>query len=141
MRCPNRTPPGSCAHTDEAPRCQIYLPLALYLLFTLVPFYWMILFAFRPAGSTSLLPWPITFEHFDKVWNTLGFGFFFQNSLIVAALSLVMTTFVALAGGYALARFNFRAKIPFMLALLCSPVRARARCCSSRCSRSSPRCR
>ncbi|GGF93161.1 transporter [Rhodococcoides trifolii] len=96
------------------------LPLAIYLLFTLVPFYWMIVFAFRPAGSNSMLPWPITFDHFDTVWNTLGFSFFFKNSLIVAGLSLVLTTFVALATGYALARFKFRAKIPLVMALLCS---------------------
>ena len=96
------------------------LPLAVYLLFTLVPFYWMIVFAFRPAGSNSMLPWPITLDHFDTVWNTLGFSFFFKNSLIVAGLSLVLTTFVALATGYALARFKFRAKIPLVMALLCS---------------------
>lgn len=34
---------------DEVPRWQIWLPLGLYLLFTLIPFYWMLLFALRPA--------------------------------------------------------------------------------------------
>lgn len=96
------------------------LPLAIYLLFTLVPFYWMVVFAFRPADSNSMLPWPITFENFDTVWNTLGFSFFFKNSMIVAALSLVLTTFVALATGYALARFKFRGRLPLVMALLCS---------------------
>ncbi|MEU7568501.1 carbohydrate ABC transporter permease [Streptomyces fradiae] len=105
---------------DDVPRWQIYLPLALYLLFTLVPFYWMLLFALRPAGSTSLVPWPVTFEHFDKVWNERGFGVFFQNSMLVGVATLVATTVVALAGGYALARFDFRIKNAFMLALLCS---------------------
>ncbi|MEV8564066.1 carbohydrate ABC transporter permease [Streptomyces sp. NPDC051322] len=105
---------------DEVPRWQIYLPLGLYLLFTLVPFYWMLLFAFRPAGSTALVPWPITFEHFSKVWNDRSFGIFFQNSMIVGISTLVATTAVALAGGYALARFRFRIKNAFMLGLLCS---------------------
>ncbi|WAP55350.1 carbohydrate ABC transporter permease [Streptomyces sp. S465] len=102
------------------PRWQIYLPLCLYLLFTLVPFYWMLLFALRPAGSNALVPWPVTGEHFQKVWNERSFGIFFQNSMIVGVASLVMTTAVALAGGYALARFDFRAKKGFMLALLAS---------------------
>ena len=105
---------------DGVPRWQIYAPLGLYLLFTLIPFYWMLLFAIRPAGSTSLLPWPITFEHFDKVWTERSFALFFQNSLIVGLLSMLMTTLVALAGGYALARFDFRVKKGFMLALLAS---------------------
>ncbi|MFE2186757.1 carbohydrate ABC transporter permease [Streptomyces sp. NPDC059455] len=105
---------------QDVPRWQIYLPLGLYLLFTLVPFYWMLLFALRPAGSNALVPWPITGEHFQKVWNERSFGIFFQNSMIVGIASLVMTTAVALAGGYALARFEFRIKKGFMLALLAS---------------------
>ncbi|MFI6108614.1 carbohydrate ABC transporter permease [Streptomyces sp. NPDC051310] len=105
---------------DDVPRWQIWVPLGLYLLFTLVPFYWMLLFALRPAGSTSLVPWPLTSEHFEKVWNERSFGVFFQNSMTVGLITLVTTTVVALSGGYALARFDFRIKNGFMLALLCS---------------------
>ncbi|MFI9030822.1 carbohydrate ABC transporter permease [Streptomyces sp. NPDC053560] len=105
---------------DQAPRWQIHLPLALYLLFTLVPFYWILLFALRPAGSTSLVPWPVTFEHFAKVWTERSFATYFQNSVLIGIATLVLTTLVALAGGYALARFDFRVKKGFMLALLCS---------------------
>ncbi|SDR00796.1 carbohydrate ABC transporter permease [Thermostaphylospora chromogena] len=101
-------------------RWQIYVPLTLYLLFTLVPFYWMVVFAFRPRGSDSLLPWPITLENFDTVWNGLGFGIFFQNSLLVGLASLVATTVIALSGGYALARYSFRGKQLFLIALLCT---------------------
>ncbi|MEE1800235.1 carbohydrate ABC transporter permease [Streptomyces sp. NPDC101062] len=105
---------------DDVPRWQIYLPLGLYLLFTLVPFYWMVLFSLRPAGSTSLVPWPMTFDHFEKVWNERSFSVFFQNSALIGVFTLICTTGVALAGGYALARFDFRIKQGFMLALLCS---------------------
>ncbi|WUT08174.1 carbohydrate ABC transporter permease [Streptomyces sp. NBC_00704] len=105
---------------DEAPRWQIYLPLGIYLVFTLVPFYWILLFALRPAGSTSLVPWPMTFDHFEKVWNERDFGIYFQNSVITGVATLLLTTGVALAGGYALARFDFRIKRGFMLALLCT---------------------
>ncbi|MBQ1000801.1 carbohydrate ABC transporter permease [Streptomyces sp. RK62] len=113
-------PAGRNRSWDEVPRWQIYLPLSLYLLFTLIPFYWILLFSLRPPGSTSLVPWPMTFEHFEKVWTERGFGTYFQNSVLVGAVTLVMTTLVALAGGYALARFNFKVKRVFMLALLCS---------------------
>jgi multiple sugar transport system permease protein len=101
-------------------RWQIYLPLGIYLLFTLVPFYWMVVFAVRPRGSSSLLPWPITTENFETVWNGLGFAVFFQNSLKVGVASLLATTVVALAGGYALARYNFRGKTVFLVAMLCT---------------------
>ncbi|MCG7210689.1 carbohydrate ABC transporter permease [Streptomyces arenae] len=105
---------------DEVPRWGIYLPLGIYLLFTLVPFYWILLFAVRPAGSTSLVPWPVTFDHFQKVWTERSFGTYFTNSVYVGVATLVLTTVVALAGGYALARFDFRLKRGFLLALLCS---------------------
>ncbi|WP_197273564.1 MULTISPECIES: carbohydrate ABC transporter permease [unclassified Arthrobacter] len=101
-------------------RVLTYVPLALFLIFTLVPFYWMLLFAFRPTGSTSLVPWPITFEHFETVWNGSGFGIYFKNSLFVAVMSLLCSTVIALLGGYALARFRFRGKTLFLVAMLCT---------------------
>jgi len=113
-------PRRKCRAWDEVPRRQIYVPLSIFLLFTLIPFYWILLFALRRPGSTSLVPWPMTFEHFEKVWNERAFGTYFQNSVLVGIATLVMTTLVALAGGYALARFNFRIKKAFMLALLCT---------------------
>ncbi|TYB54359.1 carbohydrate ABC transporter permease [Nonomuraea sp. PA05] len=119
VAAPQRQSPQS-APGNRVPRWQIYLPLALYLLFTLVPFYWMLVFAFRPAGSTAIFPWPITLQHFDTVWNGMGFAVFFQNSLMVGVASLVATTVVALAGGYALARYNFRGKGAFMVGMLCT---------------------
>ncbi|MDQ0580219.1 carbohydrate ABC transporter permease [Streptomyces rishiriensis] len=117
---PDRRPSRQKRAWDEAPRWQIYLPLGIYLVFTLVPFYWILLFALRPAGSTSLVPWPMTFEHFEKVWNERDFAVYFQNSVLTGVATLLLTTGVALAGGYALARFDFRIKRGFMLALLCT---------------------
>ncbi|WP_431046797.1 ABC transporter permease subunit [Streptomyces sp. P1-3] len=67
---------------------------------------------------STLLPWPLTFEHFGKVWTERAFGTSFYNSLLVGVCSMVMTMVVALAGGYALARFDFRIKRGSMLALL-----------------------
>ncbi|OOB91473.1 carbohydrate ABC transporter permease [Rathayibacter sp. VKM Ac-2630] len=95
-------------------------PLAVALVFTLVPFYWMLLFAFRPAGSTSLLPWPLTVDNFVTVWNGSGFGIYFVNSLSVGVASLVVSTLIGLLGGYGLARFQFRGKSAFLLVMLCT---------------------
>ncbi|HWO63598.1 MAG TPA: carbohydrate ABC transporter permease [Umezawaea sp.] len=114
------TPPRTKRRGEPGRSWRLYLPLGLYLLFTLVPFYWMLVFAFRPTGSTALVPWPITFEHFDTVWNGLGFGVFFTNSLIVAVGTLGVVSVLALMGGYALARFRFRGQRVFLLALLCT---------------------
>ncbi|WP_439657016.1 carbohydrate ABC transporter permease [Lentzea sp. HUAS TT2] len=117
---PPPAPPRRRRHRDPSRYFRLHLPLVLYLLFTLIPFYWMLVFAFRPTGRTSLVPWPITFEHFDTVWNGVGFGVFFQNSLIIGVGTLVVVTVFALMGGYALARFKFRGQRVFLLALLCT---------------------
>ena len=101
-------------------RLLLWIPLAFALLFTLVPFYWMLLFAFRPSGSTALFPWPVTFEHFAKVWTGGGFGTFFMNSVYVALASLAISIIVGLMGGYALARYSFRGKGAFLLVMLCT---------------------
>ncbi|GAA3217691.1 carbohydrate ABC transporter permease [Actinocorallia longicatena] len=112
--------PRTPKRTRRRPRWEIWAPLGLYLAFTLVPFYWMLLYAFRPAGETGIVPWPLTTEHVTKVWTDLGFQTFFVNSLKVGAASLVFTTVVALTGGYALARYDFRGRRLFMVAMLCT---------------------
>jgi multiple sugar transport system permease protein len=108
------------ADPRRTPSWAIYVPLAVFLLFTLVPFYWILLFAFRETGSTSLFPWPLTLEHFSTVWNGAGFSVFFKNSVIIAVLTVFLSTAIALFGGYALARFSFRGKGAFMLLMLCT---------------------
>ncbi len=118
---PQPPPPAGGRELSQRPaRWQIYLPLALYLVFTLVPFYWMLVFAVRPRGSSTLVPWPISTENFQTVWNGLGFAVFFQNSVKVGVASLIATTVVALAGGYALARYHFRGRTVFLVAMLCT---------------------
>ena len=99
---------------------EIGIPLGLYLVFTLVPFYWMVVFAVRPSGATSPVPWPITLDNFDRVWNELQFGMFFKNSLIVGVGTLICTSLIAVMTGYALARYRFKGRSIFMLVLLCT---------------------
>ncbi|QIM17612.1 carbohydrate ABC transporter permease [Leucobacter coleopterorum] len=99
---------------------RISLPLTLYALFTLLPFYWILLFAFRDPASTSWLPFPITFDNFTTVWKDVGFEFFFWNSVIVGVLTTAATLLLALPAGYAMARYKFKGSKGFMLVLLCT---------------------
>ncbi|KQV06504.1 carbohydrate ABC transporter permease [Leifsonia sp. Root112D2] len=105
---------------DHIGRALILVPAALLLLFTLIPFYWLFLFAFRANGSTSLLPIPFTLDHFATVWNGSGFGIYFVNSVYVAIAALFITSVLSVLGGYALARFAFRGKTVLLIVLLCT---------------------
>lgn len=106
----------------RTPRLAIYLPLGLYLLFTIVPFYWIAMFAFRKDGSDTLIPLgdDFTLEHFDTVWNGSGFAVFFRNSVMIAVMVLICVTFISLLAGYAMARYDFRAKNVILVGLLCT---------------------
>ncbi|GAA3936732.1 carbohydrate ABC transporter permease [Microbacterium soli] len=99
---------------------RITLPLVLYCLFTLLPFYWIVLFAFREKGSTSWAPTPFTFDNFVFVWKNVGYEYFFWNSVIVGVLVTAGTLLLALPAGYAMARFRFKGKQGVNLVLLCT---------------------
>ncbi|HWR85561.1 MAG TPA: carbohydrate ABC transporter permease [Rhodoglobus sp.] len=96
----------------------LWIPLGLFLTFTLLPFYWMIVYAFREEGGTLPLPFPFTFEHLETVWNDLNFSTYFANSTLVAVSTLVFTVVLSLLAGYAMSRYDFKGKAPFMLVLL-----------------------
>ena len=105
---------------DPIGRALVAVPLVLLLAFTLVPFYWLLLFAFRERGSTALVPVPFTVDNFVRVWNSSGFATFFVNSMIVSIAGLLLTTLLALLGGYGIARYPFRGRAALMVLLLCT---------------------
>jgi len=127
---PVRLPTGATGPTrarrrpgraNRAPRAvALFGPLTLFVLFTLLPLYWMVVYAVTPENHQGFLPWPLTFAHFLAAWNNLGFAFLFRNSAIVGGSTLVVTVILALAAGYALARFTFWGKKLLILALLCT---------------------
>lgn len=118
---PSRTlPPAVRIRRSLSFQGRITLPLALYTVFTLLPFYWIVLFAFRESGSTSWSPFPITFDNFVFVWESVGFEYFFWNSVLVGALVTAATLLLALPAGYAMARYRFNGKQSVNLVLLCT---------------------
>lgn len=120
MTTPTGTPRSGFTRRRSVPRLHLFVPLGLYLIFTLVPFYWMIVFAFRPDSSHHPYPWPITLANFRVVWDVLGFGVFFKNSVIVGVGVLAGVDVVSVMAGYALARFRFRGRSVLVVSLLCT---------------------
>jgi multiple sugar transport system permease protein len=116
----HRSMTASMARQWDKSRLYLYVPLTLYLLFTLIPFYWMIVFAFRTSSSHNPYPWPITLSNFQTVWNVLHFGMFFENSLIVGLGVLIGVNIIATMAGYALARYRFRGRGALVVVLLCT---------------------
>ena len=101
----------------------LHAPLLIMLVFTLFPLYWTIVTSLKHEGDIirmpiEYLPNPATFDNFVRAWRNVGFSVFFQNSLFIAIISMVLVVFFSVFTGYALSRFKFRGKNLFMFMLL-----------------------
>ncbi|WP_328996778.1 carbohydrate ABC transporter permease [Kribbella sp. NBC_01245] len=94
-----------------------YLPLigvGLIVIYCLLPFYWMVVSAFRRPNDqfdNSIIPAPFSIENIKDVFDpNNGFGRSLLNSLIVAGTTTILTLIVGLVAAYTLARLEFRFK-------------------------------
>ena len=91
------------------------LAILAYIVFALFPLFWLLKVSVTPNDllySEGVRMWPsrTTFDHYAFVIAHSAFPTFFKNSLIVAGSTAVTVTILASLAGYALSRFNFRAK-------------------------------
>lgn len=101
----------------------LYLPLVVFLVFTLFPFYWMVNTSLK--DSTEVVAIPIkyfpshpSFVNYRTLFTTMGFGRNFLNSLIVALPTTLIVTFLSLLSGYAMSRYTFKGKGVFYVFML-----------------------
>ncbi|MCL0079439.1 carbohydrate ABC transporter permease [Dehalococcoidia bacterium] len=113
--------------TRKADKLVPYLILAMVLLFTLFPLYWMIVTSFKTplefvARDIAWIPTPITLEHYGKVVEE-GFMRFFQNTIIIAVFSTILAVTAGALAAYSLTRFRFRANFDKLFLLWAIIVR------------------
>jgi len=95
-----------------------------------VPFWWMLVAAFRPAGSgadASLLPsLTPTLANFAEAWASADFPLYFLNSLVICAGILAVQLVTASLAGYVFARLDFPGRgilfALFLVQLMLVPV-------------------
>jgi multiple sugar transport system permease protein len=95
-----------------------YIPLTVFILFTLFPFYWMAVTAFRPDPelyrswrATNATPfWTVdpTIEHFQGLLASTEFLQWLWNTMLIATVSTLISLICGMFAGYALARLRFR---------------------------------
>ena len=105
-----------------------HLLLAVYVVFSLAPFAWMVSAGFKKPEDVLSVPvkwippdWePANFYHalFDERFAGFNFARFLWNSTWVAAVTAVMSIVLCLAVGYGFAKFRFRGNEPLMWVLL-----------------------
>jgi multiple sugar transport system permease protein len=95
-----------------------YIPLTVFILFTLFPFYWMAVTAFRPdpelyrswraANATPFWTLDPTLEHFKGLLSSTEFLQWLWNTMLIATVSTIISLICGMFAGYALARLKFK---------------------------------
>jgi multiple sugar transport system permease protein len=86
--------------------------LVLMLLWTAIPFYWMIATSLKHEKEiygydATLIPQQPTLANYVTVFRETPYLLFLRNSMVVAVSSTLLSMFIACLGAYAIARLNF----------------------------------
>jgi multiple sugar transport system permease protein len=88
---------------------------------TLSPVLWLVASSLQTDGQLSTGAYDLlhpTFVAFRQMWQTVAFGHYFLNSLIICTIAAAAATALASLAGYALARFHFRGARAFSLGVI-----------------------
>ena len=101
----------------------LWIPLILFLIFLLFPFYWTFVTSIKPAEelhSLKVIYWPRhpTLDSYKHLFNQFNFLHPMRNSLIVAAITTVVSLTVSTLAAYAFSRFRFVGRKPLMVLFL-----------------------
>lgn len=89
----------------------IRLVFLLYSIIVIYPVLWTILSSFKTNQefykSAWALPKGFNFENYVSAWYTAKIGTYFLNSIVVVAISVILTLILCATTAYVLARFKF----------------------------------
>jgi multiple sugar transport system permease protein len=94
-----------------------YIPLTVFVIGTLFPFYWMLITAIRPdaelyrswraVNNAPFWTFHPTLEHFQDLFAKTNFPQWLWNTFFIACASTAISLFCGLLAGYALGRLKF----------------------------------
>ena len=99
----------------------IYIVLIALCLLWLLPLLYLVVQSFRAekgAWSTTFFPQTWTFDNYIRLFTETQFPQWFLNTLLVAAVSCIITTVFVLSVAYTFSRLSFRARKPLMNVML-----------------------
>jgi multiple sugar transport system permease protein len=111
-------PPGSTPLVSRAVRRRLgfatmYAALGAILLFTVLPFYFIVVTAFKSPLQIQLVesmfwPQPWVLENFTYLFTRIPFTAWYANTVVVALVSTAVSLFVAALGAYGMVRLKWR---------------------------------
>ncbi len=88
-----------------------YLGLVLFVVFLLIPIYWMVIMSLKTnneiLGALSLIPRKLTLAHYDAFFSSQFWYMGYLHSLSYVLINVVITLPLALPAAYAFSRFRF----------------------------------
>ena len=81
------------------------------LVVMLAPIFWLLVGATQKSSALTTGDYDLldpTFQAFSDMWNTVDFGKYFMNSLVICTVAAGLATMFAASAGYALARYKSR---------------------------------
>ncbi|MGW8482581.1 carbohydrate ABC transporter permease [Microbacterium sp. NPDC055903] len=87
-----------------------HVVLVLLALFSIFPVYWMFATALRApedALDQTLLPWPLSFENFAYVWDTIPIAGMLLNTFGMSLILAVAQLLIAVLAAYGFAMWDF----------------------------------
>jgi multiple sugar transport system permease protein len=99
--------------------------LALMLLWTAIPFYWMLVTSLKHdkeiyGYEATLIPEKPTVANYLTILRDTPYLIFLRNSTVVAVASTVISLIIACLGAYAIARLNFPGRTLLARLLVCT---------------------
>ena len=98
----------------------VHILLAVLAFIWLLPIFWIVLTSFRAepgAYTNTFLPQGYTLNNYIKLFtdrNVLNFPKMFMNTLIIAIVCCIISTFFVLSVAYSLSRMRFKFRKPYM---------------------------
>ncbi len=101
----------------------VWLLLLVLFGFMLMPVWIMLISSLKPLGAVqtpdpSWLPTPFRPQNYAEIWREIPLLAYLKNSAIVAFCSTALVMALAIPSAYAMARFSFLGRRPYMFALL-----------------------
>lgn len=99
--------------------------LALMLLWTVIPFYWMVVTSLKHdkeiyGYEATLIPERPTIANYITIIQDSPYLLFLRNSTVVAVCSTILSIIIASLGAYAIARLNFPGRALLARCLVCT---------------------
>jgi multiple sugar transport system permease protein len=105
------------SYLESIPRrlVTLYLPLVLFLIVLLFPFYWMALTAIKPNEQlldmekvSPFWTWSPTFQHIRKLLFESAYPMWLWNTMYVATAATILSIVASVLAAYAIVRLRFK---------------------------------